>query len=337
VLFRSVYIGYFFLAVSVFCFATSSVPIKKFETSDGLFYQLCMCIAIWSVGFVVNWIRAFPQIYVLPMLGGFFWCTGNITTVPVIKSIGIGLGTLIANTVAIVLGWANARFGIFGTTPEIPTYTHINYFGVALTAISCIFFLFVKTESMDALTVSERAFLLPRNSAAEFDAQNENNALTETNQASKRLFGIMLALIAGFFYAATYIPYLYVIDNYEHASQNGLDYVFSMYCGILISSLFYLTIYAVFKQNKPFVNPKTILPGLCGGCLWAIANCSLLFANSVLSQAVTFPIAGSLPSAIASFYGLFFFKEITGQRNILILSLGIAITFIGAIFCGISR
>jgi hypothetical protein len=47
------------------------------------------------------------------MLGGFFWSTGNLNTVPIIKTIGIGLGTLFWNTILLLIGWAVARFGNF--------------------------------------------------------------------------------------------------------------------------------------------------------------------------------------------------------------------------------
>ena len=36
---------------------------------------------------------------------------GNINTVPIIKTIGLGLGMLFWGTVSLVLGWAVARFG----------------------------------------------------------------------------------------------------------------------------------------------------------------------------------------------------------------------------------
>lgn len=48
------------------------------------------------------------------MMGGIFWATGNLMTVPIIKSIGIGLGPLLWNTVLLVFGWAVARFGLLG-------------------------------------------------------------------------------------------------------------------------------------------------------------------------------------------------------------------------------
>jgi hypothetical protein len=42
-----------------------------------VFFQLVLCVAIWSVGFVVHCTRGFPPIYFLPILGGALWTTVN--------------------------------------------------------------------------------------------------------------------------------------------------------------------------------------------------------------------------------------------------------------------
>ena len=87
------------------------MPVKQYETGDGMFFQLVLTTAIWTVGFIVFAIRGFPTFYPLPMLGGFFWSTGNLNVVPIIKLIGIGMGTFFWNTILLVVGWAVARFG----------------------------------------------------------------------------------------------------------------------------------------------------------------------------------------------------------------------------------
>ena len=105
------YIGYIGVTVSVLFLGSNYLPIKKYETADGMFFQLMLTTGIWTVGFVVNWARDFPKFYALPMLGGFLWSTGNLNTVPVMKTIGIGLGSLFPNVILLCLGWAIARFG----------------------------------------------------------------------------------------------------------------------------------------------------------------------------------------------------------------------------------
>ncbi len=109
----------------------------------------------------------------------------------------------------------------------------------------------------------------------------------------KRITGTGLACFSGIMYGLTFTPELYVVDNYENASQNGLDYVFSLYTGILVTSVVYFTIYCVLKKNRPEVNPQAILPGLISGWMWGIANCAFFVANTALSQAISFPIVAS--------------------------------------------
>ncbi len=90
-----VWIGYICAAVSVICFGSNYVPVKKFQTGDGMFFQWILCVGIWLTGLVVNLIRDGPKFEPIAMIGGVLWCTGNLTVVPIIKLIGMGLGLLI--------------------------------------------------------------------------------------------------------------------------------------------------------------------------------------------------------------------------------------------------
>ena len=50
-----------------------------------------------------------------------------------------------------------------------------------------------------------------------------------------------------------------------------MEYLFGVYCGILLASTAYFIIYSVAKCNQPVIYPKLILPGLISGILWGIA------------------------------------------------------------------
>lgn len=69
------YWGYLSLVIAVFFFGSNYLPVKQYETGDGMFFQLVLCLAIWTVGFVVYWFRDFPKFYALPMIGGVLWTT----------------------------------------------------------------------------------------------------------------------------------------------------------------------------------------------------------------------------------------------------------------------
>ena len=54
--------------------------------------------------------------------------------------------------------------------------------------------------------------------------------------------------------------------------KHGLDYVFSHFCGIFLTSTVYFAIYCAIKKNKPTLYPSAVLPGIGSGILWSIAD-----------------------------------------------------------------
>ena len=64
--------GYICVFVSTILWGTFLLPIKHFNTGDGVFFQFVTCIAVWFTGVFVYCIREFPRFYVLASLGGVF-------------------------------------------------------------------------------------------------------------------------------------------------------------------------------------------------------------------------------------------------------------------------
>jgi hypothetical protein len=220
--------------------------------------------------------------------------------VPILKTIGIGMGTSIRASIGIVIGWVSARYGIFGTTPEYPNNLLENYLGVVLSVIGALLFLFVKPSVINNSSTTENQPLLP--SATQdlhyqaieiknIDIDEGKLYLVNLTPLRKRILGVSLSITAGIAVGLAYVPYLYVVDRFDNVSKNGLDYIFSMFTGDLISVFTYFVFYCILKKNRPYVNREAILPGCVNGWIWGIGACCFQFANSVLSQAVTFPIA----------------------------------------------
>lgn len=107
----NIIMGYCCMGIACLFFGIFNLPVKHFTTGDGMFFQLLVGLSIWSVSFIVHCVRGFPQFYALPMLGGLFWSTANLQTVPVIKLLGIGISQTLNNLVSLIFGWAYARFG----------------------------------------------------------------------------------------------------------------------------------------------------------------------------------------------------------------------------------
>uniref|UniRef100_A0A8C3SW05 Transmembrane protein 144 n=1 Tax=Chelydra serpentina TaxID=8475 RepID=A0A8C3SW05_CHESE len=326
-------IGFTSSAIAVFLFGTNFVPVKKFDTGDGMFFQWILCAAIWIVSLVVNLIQNSPRFWPLAMVGGSVWATGNITVVPIVKTIGLGLGLLIWASFNLLTGWASSRFGWFGIDPEEVSKPILNYIGAGLSVLSTIIFLFVKSEVQSSSTSLEATPLL-RESVSTLSFYFTENVHQ----------GCTLAVVAGIFYGSSFVPVLYIKDHgrrngtlYTGASQFDLDYVFAHFSGIFLTSTIYFLIYCAVMKNKPKVYPKAILPGFVAGILWAIANCCWFIANHYLSAVVSFPIITAGPGFVAAMWGVLVFKEIKGLKNYLLLSIAFCVILAGSLSTAFSK
>ncbi|CAJ0561887.1 unnamed protein product, partial [Mesorhabditis spiculigera] len=261
------------------------------------------------------------------------------------------------------------RFGLFGMKAHPPASSILNYLGLALVLTGGFLFSRVKgnvdeteddtagkritlhlqdehqLENVVALTNGECEKL---NVGDGSDDEESGKDKTDTTiegveakrKASGRGLGIVLALISGCFYGLTFVPVIYMQDNLEAfpgAPVDGLSYVFSHYFGIFISGTALFLGYAIFKKNKPIINPEITLPSFAGGLMWAIAQSAFFIANDNLSQAVTFPIITTLPGCVASLWSILYFREIKGQRNLTTMAIAIAVTLTGASLVGLSK
>jgi len=58
----AVWLGFVAAAVAVVFFGSQLLPVKRFETGDGLFFQWVMCIGIWLVGLTVQQVHNNPSL-----------------------------------------------------------------------------------------------------------------------------------------------------------------------------------------------------------------------------------------------------------------------------------
>ncbi|XP_077156129.1 transmembrane protein 144 isoform X2 [Paroedura picta] len=341
-------IGFTSSAVAVFLFGSNFVPVKKFDTGDGMFFQWILCTSIWIVSLIVNLIQNCPKFWPLAMLGGFLWATGNVTVVPIVKTIGLGLGLLIWASFNLLTGWASSRFGWFGIDPEMVANPVLNYVGAGLSVLSTILFLFVKTDVQSSLSSSESTPILREHSinAYEQRAENQNDEswVDSLSPPRKRIIGCSLAVIAGILYGSSFVPVLYIKDHgrrngttYTGASQFDLDYVFAHFSGIFLTSTMYFLIYCAIMKSHPKVYPEAILPGFLSGLLWAIATCCWFLANRYLSAVVSFPIITAGPGFIAAMWGVLVFKEIKGLRNYILLFIAFCVILAGSLSTAFSK
>jgi len=152
----------------------------------------------------------------------------------------------------------------------------------------------------------------------------------------RRFLGLFMAVVSGLFYGVNFDPPTYVMDHNPQLSQNGLDYVFSHFMGIYLTSTFYLILYCVIKKNHPAMYNQSLLPGFICGFMWAIAQISWFYANSQLSMVVSFPIISTGPGVVGALWGIFAFSEIRGFRNYVVLISAFVCTLIAAVLTSLS-
>uniref|UniRef100_A0A670Y5C4 Transmembrane protein 144 n=1 Tax=Pseudonaja textilis TaxID=8673 RepID=A0A670Y5C4_PSETE len=312
-------IGFISSAIAVVLFGSNFVPVKKFDTGDGMFFQWILCAAIWIVSLIVNLIQNSPKFWPLAMVGGFLWATGNVTVVPIVKTIGLGLGLLIWASFNLLTGWASSRskinfLEIFFFTSGIPNHWHQSG---ACQQLGCV---------------------------NRVENRSDVSWVDNLSPLGKRMVGCFLAMIAGIFYGSSFVPVFYIKDHgrrngtiYTGASQFDLDYVFAHFSGIFLTSTVYFLLYCAAMKNNPKVYPRAIIPGFISGTLWAIANCCWFIANHYLSAVVSFPIITAGPGFIAAVWGVLVFKEIKGLKNYLLLLIAFCIILAGSLSTAFSK
>ncbi|ESO05399.1 hypothetical protein HELRODRAFT_99188 [Helobdella robusta] len=347
----SVAVGYVAVAITVILFGSNYIPVKKFYSGNGMFFQWILCTGVWSTGMITAGIRGFKEFEALPLIGGALWCTANLTSVPIINSIGLGKGLLVWGSFNLLSGWASSRYGWFGVKDQAPQNKAMNYAGVSLCLISASIYLFIKTSGNEDEDETDSA----DSDINEFSVES-NNRKSDPNYSSKsftitpdednqpfykksyflKIKGTLMAVIAGIMYGLVFIPVVYLKDNVPGSSQNGLDYVFPHYCGILSASTIYFIAYSIVSKNNPIIYSNIIFPGYVSGLMWGTACIGWFIANDALSESISFPIVATIPGIIAALWGLFF-REITGWKNYLVLAVAIIIGMAGSILTGLSK
>jgi len=141
--------GFICVFIAMLGFGSNFVPVKRFETGDGMFFQWVLCCAIWCCGVVVYGFQGCPTFQPVAMLGGAIWATGNIMSVPIIKTLGLSLGLLIWGQTNMLVGWATGYFGLFGVKSQAHEISnkHLNFLGVGLAVVALSLYVFIKPNN----------------------------------------------------------------------------------------------------------------------------------------------------------------------------------------------
>ncbi|EGC30078.1 hypothetical protein DICPUDRAFT_50939 [Dictyostelium purpureum] len=333
-------LGYIGAAVASVFFGSNYVPVKNFPTGNGIAFAWVMSVGIISVAYVAMFIAGSDgkNLYLFDpwgLLGGTLWSLGNFCVIPIVKTIGLGLGLLLWCCCSIVAGFFTGKFGLFGLEKQVVSHPAMNWIGFGCIVAAIVFFFFIKptleNEDTESNSYSSIVDDYPIINEAGYRGSIQSSKLTEKSfferipQPMKTMLGIGLAIFSGIMYGVNMVPMQ--LWKQSDPSANPLSFIFCHFSGIFIFNTIVFFVYAIIKR-PPQVFPQTMLPSFFSGVLWGIANCGLMVATQNLGYTVGFPMGASGPMVVSSIWSVVYFKEIQGVKNLLILL--ISFLFLGA-------
>jgi hypothetical protein len=167
--------------------------------------------------------------------GGVLWATGNTMAVPVISSIGLGMGMLIWGTTNMLMGWATGMARLDRNSAS-PGLVWLNVTGVGLALLALALYTLIRPDAAKEQPAAMRDELLLQAGSAGGGVLGAGAAMdARPARRSRRLSGILLALLSGILYGNNFTPPNLLLNTGQGPS-NALDYVFSHFCGIYFAS-----------------------------------------------------------------------------------------------------
>jgi glucose uptake protein GlcU len=320
-------LGFIAAVITVIGFGTNLIPIKKYDVGDGMFYQYITCCAIWVCGLIVQLIRN-SEFEPFAMIGGLLWTTGNILVFKIVDYIGLGIGMLIWGCSSMIIGWSCGFFGILGVNKQYVNIPILNIIGICIVSIAIILMFFVKKTPIVNLDLPIEQ-IEPIELIESTESTKSLEQIKSTNK--DRVMGYIFALFTGLLFGLNINPAQYLIDSGKGHRDNLIDYIFSHYCGVLLSSSGYFLIYYIYKKRKPVINNEIVIPSILSGIIWAIAHIGSFIATNELKYIITFPIVSIGPGIVSNLCMIFLYKEIEGMRNYIFLASSIFVAIGGII------
>jgi hypothetical protein len=149
--------------------------------------------------------------------------------------------------------------------------------------------------------------------------------------SQKRAFGIVASVVAGLLSGSTFAPPQFVVDAtaewdgtgappFPGASTQLINYLFSHFCGIFLSSTAYMMVYVVARRNRPWISAELTLPSFLGGVCWGVATVGWFIGNQALSMTIAYPIITIGPGLVSMAIGAVVYREVSGRRATVLIT-----------------
>jgi len=343
----SIVLGYIGAIIASIFFGSNYVPTKKYPTGDGFSFVWVFASGVMCVGFVSIFINGEAVFVPTGILGGSLWALGNLCVIPIVQSIGLGLGMLIWGGTSLITGFFSGKFGFFGLNKDAVSHDSYNWGGIACILCALIVFFFIKPE-LDAnkhkyKTINAKEIPQhPQHHEPDEESHTphhehepeETKLLDFLPRKSQPVVGCLLAVFSGILYGVNIVPMKLWSQN-QDPQPKPLAFVLSQFMGIYLFSTFVYIIYNLVKR-PPQIFPEGILPSFISGAMWGIAQCGLMMATQILGFTVGFPIGSTGPLVVSSFISVVFFREIRGAKNLSLLFLSFALLGAGVALLSLS-
>lgn len=326
---NSTVIGYIGASVAGIFFGSNYIPTKNYPTGDGISFVWMFASGVFMVGISTILINGKAIFVYTGLLGGSLWASGNMCVVPIVKTIGLGLGLLIWGSTSLITGFFVGKFGIFGVDHQSIYNEVMNWVAIWLVVGAMCVFFFIKP------TIEKRKYQQIGDSKDINTAEEEEVSILDRIPAKyKGIIGVGLAVLSGMLYGVNMVPMTLWVQDQETA-PGPLDFVFSHFTGIYLYSSVIFIVYCIVNR-PPKIYPAAILPSIISGAMWGVAQCGLMSATQILGYAVGFPIGSAGPLIVSSLWSVFYFREIRGAKNLGLLVGSFSLLFTGIILLAMS-
>eukprot|EP01001_Neometanema_parovale_P006910 NODE_3245_length_1252_cov_119.137290_g3081_i0.p1 GENE.NODE_3245_length_1252_cov_119.137290_g3081_i0~~NODE_3245_length_1252_cov_119.137290_g3081_i0.p1 ORF type:complete len:343 (+),score=44.21 NODE_3245_length_1252_cov_119.137290_g3081_i0:58-1086(+) len=338
--------GYMGTLVAAAFWGSNFVVTKRFDMGNGMAFQLHLCTGILLVGIMTLFLAPgdvatdFRTIFAIEgLLGGTMWTVGNLTTVPIVRSIGLGLGLSIWGGTSMVVGFIA---GVIGITikADVLSRPALGIVGIILGVAMLIVFSFIKPASQQQVDKDQDQDQEALNPI--IDKNHERPSLANP----PRLAGIAMALMAGVLYGLQFIPFQYWRENRTQPTNMSAirwqaTFFFSQFTGIFMSSLLAYMIYAVvqYSENaKPQqLEQDALVPSVISGIMWATASMGSMIGVADLGLAIAFPASSNGAFIVNALISLLVYREIQGKRNLALFGIGALLNITSTVCVALSH
>ncbi|WKX92155.1 hypothetical protein Q1695_010297 [Nippostrongylus brasiliensis] len=315
-------------------FGSMFVPINGIPTGDGFSAQLFLCLGQFVVSTAFHLMLMAPSIQPIAMVSGINWALANSMAIPIMNRLGMALSVLVWSTVSCLIGWATSRFGMFGLPAAVPASLLLNYVGIIVLITGGVMYVFVKSnvKSQEIVEHTDKEKQMP-------NSEKTESSVVEISLLERAL-ALLAALLCGTLYGSMWIPVNHIkahLDQYPNSPKDFPPYLFSFFTGIMCTSAIIFVVYSFVKRGKPAMNPEAAVPSLAAGAIGAGGMISFVMAIDRLGPSIAYPICVMAPGLVVSMWSILYFREITGKRNFIFLSIAYGFTFVGVTLITVSK